>query len=267
VVSVVVPKGTVPGGGNNGRSSEADTVAEPLLIRFMQPLLAGRRAECFALIAEAVRAGSSAEELLCDVVWPAMIQVRRLYDDDRINAAYEHMASRINRTIADQLQSHLPKRPSRGRRLLVANAENEVEELAAQILADLFQSDGWEVYFVGGGVPEDELLALVGQTRPDVFLIVGARPEAVAKTRSLIVRIRDVGVCPTMQIIVTGGIFNRADGLWQEIGADAYADAPRAVLSLANQLGPRESRPPSLGIVKKRRRHRKGAAPAMAGAR
>ena len=120
------------------------------------------------------------------------------------------------------------------------------------------------MYFVGGGVPDDEILGMVGQLRPHLLLIFGAHPEAVANTRAIIERIRDVGVCASMNTVVTGGIFNRADGLWQEIGADAHADTPRGVLALANELAPREPHTPCLGIVKKRRRRRKATAPATA---
>jgi methanogenic corrinoid protein MtbC1 len=235
---------------------------EPFLTRYLQPLLAGRRAECFELIADALRNGLSADELICDVVWPAMAQVERLYRDDRINTATEHMACRINRTAADQLQAHLPKQPPRGRRLLIACADATHEELGAQMVGDLFQADGWEVFLVGGGVPEDEILAMVGQLRPQVLLIFGAHPEAVPITRAMIERIREVGTCPTMNIVVIGGIFNRADGLWREVGADACCDNLRSVLATANELGPRPPNAPRLGVVKKRRRRRK--TPALA---
>lgn len=234
-------------------------MSEPFLIRYMQPLLAGRRAECFDLVNQAIQSGTSAENLLCDVLWPAVAQVERLYADDRINVAIEHMAGRINRTIVDQLQAHLPRKPHCGKRLLVACADDEGGELGAQMVADLFQADGWEVFFVGGGVPDDEILMMVGSLRPHILLIFGAHPEAVANTRAMVERIRDVGVCPSMNVVVTGGIFNRADGLWQEIGADAFAATPRSVLDKANELGPRQPHVPRLGIVKKRRRRRKNA--------
>jgi methanogenic corrinoid protein MtbC1 len=227
----------------------------------MQPLLAGRRSECFQLIDEAIENQMPPQDLICDVVWPAMAQTERLYRDDRINTAVEHMACRINRTIADQLQAHLPDQPANGKRALVVSADGQHEELGAQIIADIFQSDGWEVYFVGGGVPDDEVMAMVGQLHPEVLLIFGAHPEAVPNTRALVERIRDVGVCPTMNVLVTGGIFNRADGLWREIGADAYAEQPRLVLKTANELQPRVPHAPRLGIVKKRRRRRKSPVP------
>lgn len=229
---------------------------EPLLIRYLQPLLAGRRAECFELIAQAVRSGIAADELLCDVVWPARAQIERLYQDDRIDTAMEHLACRINRTVADQLQAHLPRRSPNGRRVLVTSADGPQEELGAQMVADLFQADGWEVSFVGGGVPDDEILSMVGQYRPHVLVIFGAHAEAVAHTRAMIERIREVGVCPTMNIIASGGIFNRAENLWQEVGADAFAEAPRSVVATASRLEPRHPQAPRTGIVRKRRRRR-----------
>lgn len=235
---------------------------EPFLTRYLQPLLGGRRAECFELIASALQSGVPSEKLICEVIWPAMAQVERLFRDDRINTATEHMACRINRAAADQLQAHLPKKPPHGKRMLIACAEAGHEELGAQMVGDLLQADGWEVFFVGGGVPDDEILALVGGIRPEVFLIFGAHPEAVPSTRAMIERIRDVGTCPTMNIVVIGGIFNRADGLWREIGADACCDDLRGVLTAANELEPRTPNAPRVGVVKKRRRRRKAATPA-----
>ena len=236
---------------------------EPFLIRYLQPLLAGRRAECFALVHEARHSGTPAAELLCDVLWPAMAQVERLHRDDRINSAVEHLASRINRTLADQLQAHLPRQPASGKRVLVTCADGPHEELGAQMVGDLFQADGWDVSFLGGGVPDDEVLALVGQLRPQVLLIFGAIPDAVPATRALVEQIREIGTCPTMNIVVIGGIFNRAEGLWREVGADAFCEHLRAVLPLANGLGPRVPNAPRVGLVKKRRRRRKTAALAL----
>ena len=75
----------------------------------------------------------------------------------------------------------------------------------------------------------------------------------------MIERIREVGTCPTMNILVIGGIFNRADGLWREIGADACCDDLQTVLATASELAPRSPTAPRVGLVKKRRRRRKAA--------
>lgn len=230
---------------------------EPLLTRFLPPLLAGRRAECFALIREALHRGCLAEEILAEVIWPAAAQVERLYREDQINAAVENMAYRIHRTIADQLQLYLPVKPFNGRRLLLVCASTSRGEVCAQVLADLLQSEGWEVYLVGSGVPRDELLKMVGELRPACLLIYGTQPSEVPGVRALIEIIRDMGACPAMSILVGGGVFDRAEGLWPEVGADGFAGTPADVLRLAPELRPRapgSPRPP--GLVKKRHRRR-----------
>jgi methanogenic corrinoid protein MtbC1 len=232
---------------------------EPLLTRYLQPLLAGRRAECFDLIDAAVRNGQNAESLVYDIVWPAMVQVDRLFRDDRIDTLIHNMACRINRTVAGQLQTHLPKRTPTGKRIVVASAENEREEIGAQMLADLLQSDGWDVYFMGSDVPHDEILNLVGQVRPHALLIYGTQPQDIPDVRRLVELIRDVGACPTMNIVVSGGVFGRVDALWQEVGADVLAESPQEVVRTVNTLEPRTPGPRRLGIVKRRRRRRKAA--------
>ena len=63
--------------------------------------------------------------------------------------------------------------------MLIACGNDEPEELGGQICADLFEADGWEVRFAGGGVPEDEVLGLIGQVRPDLLVMVGTLPSGV----------------------------------------------------------------------------------------
>ena len=237
---------------------------EPLLTRYMQPLLAGRRSECFDLIHDALSEGHSARDLANDVVWPAMTQIDRLYRDDRIEAVLENMATRINRTVADQLQARLPREARRGKRVIVVCATERCQEIAGQMVADQFQASGWDVFLIGADVPNDELLKLVGDQRPHAMLIYGTQPADVPAARQLVELIRDIGVCPTMNIVASGGVFNRVDGLWQEVGADAFADNPREVVERVDSLPPRIPGPRKLGIVKKRRRRRKAAAVAVA---
>lgn len=239
---------------------------EPMLTRYMQPLLAGRRSECFDLVRAAVRGGEDPRRLAAEVVWPAMAQVERLFTDDRINTAIQRMAARINRTITDQLQAFYPAAARNGRRILISCAASEHEELAAQLVADLFQSEGWEVFFVGGAVPDDELVTLLGQIRPEAYVIVGADARQIPGMRGLIDRIREINACPFMNIVVTGGVFVRADGLWREIGADVVIEDMRNIVEQVNELPPRDPARRRVGLVKKRRRKRKAATAVPAGA-
>jgi len=142
-----------------------------LLETYMEPLLSGDRATCREIVHSEIARQTCGKVLYEELLWPAMEQVERLFRKDRINTAVEHMATRINRTLADQVQRALRKGEPNGKRVVIACADGEPEELGAQMCADLFEAEGWSVNFLGGGVPNDEILALVGQIRPDILLI------------------------------------------------------------------------------------------------
>jgi methanogenic corrinoid protein MtbC1 len=230
-----------------------------ILEEYLSPLLMGNRVACRDFVLGLATKERNPVRLYHDLIWPAMEQVEKLFRGDRINLATEHMAARINRAVADQLQVHLPKASANGQRVVITCAEGESEELGAQMCADLFESTGWEVFFLGGGVPNDEILTLVGKLQPQLLLIFGTQPAGVPGTRRLIDTIRDIGVNPTMNIMVSGGVFNRADGLWKEVNADLSAKTAEQALELAGQLQPRKAPAPKAGTPKKRRRRRRAA--------
>jgi methanogenic corrinoid protein MtbC1 len=231
--------------------------SENLLAHYIDPLLEGKRTECRSLITKALRLGVDPVSIYDQVLWPAMETIDTLYREDRINTAVEHMATRINRALADQVQSRLTRSEPNGKRVLVMCADGEPEELGAQMTTDLFESDGWEVYFIGGGVPHDEVLSMLGQIRPELFLIFGTQPTGVPGVRKLIDLIREVGVNPTMNIMVSGGVFNRADGLWEEINCDLFASLASEALGIANAAEPRKPEIRQPGVPKKKRRRRR----------
>ncbi len=230
---------------------------QDLLDRYVGPLLAGRRHECREVVSNALRLGADPLAIYQEILWPAMEHVDRLFREDKINIVVEHMATRINRSLADQVQSRLPRSAANGKRVLVMCADDEPEELGGQMTADLFESDGWEVYFVGGGVPHDEVVAMTGQLRPDLLLLFGTKPSGVPGVRALIDRLREIGVNPTMNVMVSGGVFNRAEGLWEEINCDLFAPTAGEALSVANAATPREPEVRPLGVPKKKRRRRR----------
>lgn len=236
-----------------------NTTTDRLFQLYMEPLIQGRREACRQLVREAVREGMPARDLYSRLIWPAMEHVDRLYRDDRISTATQNMATCINRCVAEHLQQHLtPSKPAAsGRRIFIVCAAGRQEELGAEMCADLFETDGWEVYFLGAGVPHDEITNLVGELRPDILLIFGSKPQDAPDVRQLIDHVRGINACPSMNIMVSGGVFNRADGLWKEVKADIVAETAVEALDLAARAQPRmpEIRVP--GAPKKRRRRRR----------
>jgi hypothetical protein len=84
----------------------------------------------------------------------------------------------------------------------------------------------------------DDLYAYVNEYAPDLLLLYGTKPKQAPQVRQLIDAIKTVNAWPNMKIMVSGGLFNRADGLWEEIGADAFAASPAEALMVASDEAP-----------------------------
>ena len=95
--------------------------------------------------------------------------------------------------------------------------------------SDLLEASGYEIFFAAGGVANDELLSEIGQRRPDAVVVFAASASDAPKIRGLIDTVRSRQANPGMPIICGGGVFARAPGLAEEMGADATADDPFAV--------------------------------------
>ena len=148
-------------------------VREIILQRYLTHLLKGDRKACRAVIEETMQTGVPANSVYIHVIWPIMVEIEKLLRSDKISLVQEHLATRINRTIVDQLQNKLPRRPSRGKKIVVCCAQDELQELGAQMMTDLFESGGWEVRFLGGGLTNDDILAYINEYAPDILLIYG----------------------------------------------------------------------------------------------
>src|SRR5215208_7970376 len=147
--------------------SNAILSAQELSAPYYDQLLSGDRLATRNLIESALHQGINPRDLLTDLVWPTMEMLQGMYREDRITITQLNLATRLNRSITDQLTCLLPRSPNNGKTVLILCGDDEPEELGGQICADLFESDGWTVKFAGGGVPEDEVLALIGSERPD----------------------------------------------------------------------------------------------------
>jgi methanogenic corrinoid protein MtbC1 len=208
-------------------------VKDEVLARYLEALLLGDRSTCRSIIEETMQRGVPTNSVYLHLIWPVMGEIERLSRTDRITSVQEHLATRINRTIVDQLQNKLPRRPAKHKKVAVCCSREELQELGAQMIADLFESDGWQVRFLGGGLSNDDVFAYINEYAPDVLLVYGTTPKQAPDIRRLIDRIRSVNAWPDMRIVVSGGLFNRAEGLWEEIGADGFAATAAEVLQVA----------------------------------
>jgi len=65
-------------------------------------------------------------------------------------------------------------------------------------------------------------------------MLYGMNGSDAPGIRRLIDTIRQINAWPNMRIMLSGGVFERAEGLWEEIGANLYAATPDQAVQLAD---------------------------------
>jgi len=206
-----------------------------LLERFFTCLISGDRSGAREIMDEVYTADCPAEKIASNLIWPTLNTIQTMRRNDQLAALAFNYATRLMRSLTDQLQMRYEQKERRGVKCLVVCGAEESEELTGQLASDLLEADGYEVTFMGGGIANDEIVAQLGERQIEKLVIFGAIPATVPPTRQLIDRLHDIGACPNIQIIVGGGVFNRADGLAEEIGADLWANDPIELVSLMSK--------------------------------
>jgi methanogenic corrinoid protein MtbC1 len=214
---------------------------EIIIERLFPSLTTGDRKTARAVIEEAHAGGVTSEEVANGVYWPVLEEINKLFRADQVTTLAHHYATRLLRQLIDQGQAGYTQRASRNKKILMFSGYSEADELAGQLTADLLEADGYEVFFGGGGIANDEILEEVGEHRPDVLLMFASAPTDAPNIRAIIDKIRGVGACPEMQMVVGGGVFNRAEGLAEEIGADLWAKSPAELIARLENEGDRRA--------------------------
>jgi methanogenic corrinoid protein MtbC1 len=209
-------------------------VSEQVVDRFFEALITGDRPGARKIVQE-LRAGpngTAPEELISELFWPVYQQIDRLFRTDQLNCLNHHMGVRLLRVLVDQNAALLKPSGNRGRSIFACCGPQESEELGAQMALDMLEGAGFNVTFGGGGIANDEILARVSEYKPDVLLMFCSAAADLPNIRALIDTIREIGTAPGMQIAVGGGVFNRAEGLAEEIGADVWATCPLEIVEV-----------------------------------
>jgi methanogenic corrinoid protein MtbC1 len=123
-----------------------------------------------------------------------------------------------------------------GRRLLATSIGGDLHEIGIRMVADFFEMDGWDTYFLGANSPTETILQTIETQRPDIVAISATITSHVSRVEALIKAIQDRQMDYAPRIIVGGYPFNVAANLWQKVGADGYGMNADEALKVSTNL-------------------------------
>ncbi|MBN1813719.1 MAG: cobalamin-dependent protein, partial [Anaerolineae bacterium] len=205
-----------------------NTPLDQLARAYLDSLLVGDRQEASRMILEAVERGSAVKDVYLQVFQRTQREIGRLWQTNQISVAQEHFCTAATQLVMSQLYPYIFTGERRARRLVATCVGGELHEIGARMVADFFEMEGWDTYFLGANTPTESILHMVKEHRANILAVSATMTFHVERVRELIAAARQKEL--KARILVGGYPFNIAPGLWRNVGADGYApDAQEAI--------------------------------------
>jgi methanogenic corrinoid protein MtbC1 len=211
-----------PAGGAPADEAEEGALAAERRL-YLQAVLRGQREAAMGIVSASLKAGHPVLDLYLKILQPVQYEIGRLWECNAISVAEEHMATAITQSVMARLYPLVPQeRQSCRGRMVLTGVEGEMHQVGANMVADVVEIHGWEVRFLGTNLPQEGILRVVEEQRPDVVGVSATMLFNLTRVRSLIEAVHALPI-PRPRVLVGGAAFRTAAGAWKEVGADACA--------------------------------------------
>ncbi len=208
---------------------------EPMAQEYLQALLETDRTRAWEIVESVLRQGFSIQDVYLRIFQQTQYEIGRLWQRNHISVAQEHYCTAATQLFMTRLYPRIFSERKKDRCLVAACAGGELHELGVRMVADFFEMDGWDTFYLGAGATTAGLLEAVETRLPHVVGLSATMPAHVNRVADLVENMRRrFGSRP--KILVGGRPFKIRPNLWRDVGADGFAPDARAAVALAERL-------------------------------
>lgn len=197
--------------------------------RYLAAQLVGDQRAALAVLDEALAAGSHVVDLQQGVVQAAQLEIGRLWQENQLSVAHEHMATAISHIALAHLLRHAPAVAARTPKVVVACVEGERHDLPARLVADFLEQSGFAVRFLGADVPSEVLPTFVAAERPDVVCLSTTMVFNLGGLRGAVAALR--ARFPGLPILAGGNALAWQPDIADELGVTLVAGDPAQIVA------------------------------------
>ncbi len=202
--------------------------------RYLDALRRGERSVGSQLILEAVAQGASVRDIYLYIFQPSQHEIGRLWQVNQMTVAEEHYCTAATQLIMSQFYPQIFTTAKNGRRLVATGVGGELHEIGLRMVADFFEMDGWDTYYLGSNLPAAAVVTALATRHADVLAISATMVFHVQLVADLITQVRAAATNQRLQILAGGYPFNIEPNLWRQVGADGSASNALQAVALAN---------------------------------
>lgn len=202
--------------------------------QYLQAQVTGDRRAALQVVHEALAHGHSVRAIRQRVVQAAQQEIGKLWQENRISIAHEHMATAISQMALVHLFEVAPVPRARGRKIVVACVEGEMHDLPARLVADYLESEGYSVRYLSADVPTESLCTALAQQAPDLLALSVTMSFNVTGLRAAVAAVRER--FPTLKILAGGQALAWAPDLARQLGIVTTGDVPEEIVAKIEEM-------------------------------
>lgn len=172
---------------------------------YFNNLIKGAKNECATIVDDMINSNVPVDTIYTQLFQHSLYQVGDYWEKNKISVATEHMATAITENLMIRLQPQLFTTERTGKKAVIACVANEYHQVGAKMIADIFEMNGWDGYFIGANTPTAELIRFLENQNPDLIGLSLSIFFNLPELKSTIAQIRQR--FPNMPILVGGQAF------------------------------------------------------------
>ncbi len=207
-----------------------------LAAQYLQSLLRTDRRYASELVMKAYESGISVKDIYKNIFQPVQWEIGRLWQINEISVAQEHFCTAATQLIMSQLYPYIFSSSKNGRKFVATSVGDELHEIGVRMVADFFEMEGWDTYYLGANTPRETILQTIKEIKPDILGLSTTITFHLNRVKEIISDVKENDISAKTRILVGGYPFNASRDLWNKIGADGYAPDAESALKVAEKL-------------------------------
>lgn len=189
--------------------------------QFEKELYKYNTAACIEIVKDMSENNYDINEIYTSVIMKALERIGLPDENGKFDIASEHIFSEIIRTVLENLYTCVESKENVGKSVIVSGLENELHTIGARIVFDYFRLAGYDSYFLGVNIPNENIVDAIKRVNADYIAISVMNFYNIPTLQKLVKLVREHTDC---KIIVGGIAVKNNKEFIQTLGVDVIID-------------------------------------------
>ncbi|MBB5020794.1 cobalamin B12-binding domain-containing protein [Desulfurispira natronophila] len=144
---------------------------ESLYQSYLQALLCGHGNRCQELVNTLLSSNLSVHDLYVHLFQRSLYEVGSLWESNKISVSVEHLATALTERLMSLVYPRIFSAPHNGKKAVVSCVANELHQIGGRMVADVFELNGWDGYFLGANTPIPDMCSMLELKQPQVLAL------------------------------------------------------------------------------------------------